>query len=205
MSRLLKLTFMLLFGLSSLPTNAGLIDFSSGIGGSTTAFSATITGTGAGVGVQADFSNPMTEAPGGTFINITYFGLGLGSGGFPYSFDVTFNGTVSLYGWDAGGDVGSSNSFSIFGTGVNSTFLLSDIDVSLGVPLTFLAGHTYNFSTPARCCDGDSTTTSGALGFETWNFGVGDVGDVGDVPEPSTIAVFFLGLAGLGFVRRKKA
>jgi len=182
--------------------NAGIIDFTDNNTPNVTEFSDTITGVGLDVGTNVYFSNAIDEAANSEFW-LTSDGLGLGSGGIGYSFDVLFDQTVSMTEISVSASViPPILGFDINGLGVSVQDLLVDAVVDnyiLSTPITFIANETYTFTSNNLC----SQTNCGALVFDQWTF-ENDESEPEPVPEPVSLVLLSLGLAGLGFSRKRK-
>ncbi len=186
MNKVASLVTGLIFSVISSSSNAGLIDFSDNFGDGSTSFSKTITGSGLDVGTIATFNNVKAESFGNDFY--LSGGLGLGSGGLGYTWDVSFDKDVTLTGL-LFAFARNFTEFDIQGSTVAAN------DGALATPMTFLAGNSYTFSTDKRL-----STGFGGVIFYQWNFDAVTT----SVPEPSTLAIFAIGLMGLVARRFKK-
>ncbi len=197
--RRLLITFAVL--LASVSVQAGEIDFSDLCCGSAgTSLERTIVGTGESVGVTATFNNPFTEQS----TDLLYYnnGLVLGSGGLTLSWDVTFSEAVSLTSISISNPIITNLGFNVIGPGINESALLAGQGAGnylLTNPLMMQGNTAYTFSAVNRNVT-SPITTAGGLTFVSWTFG--EVSE-GNVPAPATLVLLGLGLASIGFQRRK--
>lgn len=191
-----KTTLAGLLVVSPVAANAGLIDFSGGDCHELTVCVMTVTGDDLD-GATATFSNPVVET-GSTnrFFNLSN-GLALGSGGLAYTWDVVFDTTVA---W-VGGFVGFTSSdlgFGVTGPGVSADGILAGASpgaFDLAQPLMFVGGESYSFTSDNRC----SSTGCGGRTLRSMDLQAVSV----SVPEPGTLALLGLGIAGIGLSRRR--
>jgi len=123
---------------------------------------------------------------------------------------------VALFSGTNIADISDSGSFTdVSGNNVNViSFLVSDLAIELGSGTYFLAEH-HDFSDESQFTGLETNTIE--TYYHTDRAGVevegknthvvkinGTVDGVVDVPEPALIAIFGLGLLGLGFSRKKK-
>lgn len=198
-SAILALTAILLLPLSAM---AGYIDFTDlppCCGDNDTSLTRTVLGTGPSVGAIATIDNPFSEQG---IDRLTYDrSLLLGSGGLTLSWDLTFSETVLLTEITLGNPIIVNLGFNVVGAGINASGLLAGLGAGnyvLSAPLMLLANETYTFSTVNRNIT-PPVTSSGGQRFERWTFG-----EVTSVPEPGTLALFGIGLLGIGAARRRK-
>ena len=112
---------------------------------------------------------------------------------------IDFTTAVDKLGMYVSTSIGKSASLSIF----NGASLLETVTLSLPTTIGGGSGHE-GFIALSNLnitrADISSTNSSG-----NWNFVIDDLKLPTSVPEPATLALMGLGLAGLGFARRKNA
>tara|TARA_R110002167_G_scaffold82213_1_gene224425 strand:+ start:175 stop:789 length:615 start_codon:yes stop_codon:yes gene_type:complete len=195
--------FVLTLVVAALPARAiSVIDFTTHPCGGLVVCTVPLSG-GVYDGVIATIDSPVVEAPASSTGTVLYNlsnGLALGSGVFGTSWNISFDTDVFWVGgtisaallFDLGVDItgpGGAIATGLFASTAPGPFDLSD-------PIAFAAGETYTFSTLHRFIATSALPRNiGAIAFTFLSF---------DVPEASTLALLLPGLAGLGWLARRR-
>ncbi len=95
---------------------------------------------------------------------------------------------------------------SVINSNSNSTFFADLADFTLGAGTYYLSIQSYNHFMPQGGGDGawQWASTDGVMYTRSDTFIPFRLHDGGQVPEPTTLALMGLGIAGIGFARKKK-
>jgi len=194
--------FVLTLVVAALPARAiSVIDFTTHPCGGLVVCTVPLSG-GVYDGVIATIDSPVVEVPASSTGTVLYNlsnGLALGSGVFATSWNISFDrdvfwvgGTAYASSFDLGLDIAGPG-------GPVATALLASAGIGpfeLPTPIMFSAGETYTFSTLHRFTATSALpSNTGVIAFTLLNF---------DVPEASTLALLLPGLAGLGWLARRR-